>query len=94
MTISFDPDRHDELIRALARAAREIRAELDTLDSRVSDLTARWSGEAQTAYDRAHREWTARMASLQAVLQDAVASGTEAGALLATAEADATAVWT
>lgn len=68
------------LVSALAQeirtGARGIRTQLDTLDGAVSKLRASWSGEAQTAYDQAQRDWNAKLSELQALLEQ-IATKTE-----------------
>lgn len=53
-----------------------IREELDTLDAKVGQLRASWSGSAQEAYDVAQRQWTAQLVELQQVLGQ-IATSTE-----------------
>jgi early secretory antigenic target protein ESAT-6 len=68
------------LVSALAQQIRTgaggIRTQLDALDTAVSKLRASWSGEAQTAYDQAQREWTAKLTELQQLLEQ-IATKTE-----------------
>ncbi|GIT79914.1 hypothetical protein LLS1_15830 [Leifsonia sp. LS1] len=93
MSIAFHPERHESMLAALGRAADQIQAELDTLDREAAVLRASWSGEAQRAYDTAHREWTAALAELHRALTDAARAADAAGARLARAEATVTARW-
>lgn len=93
MPITFDSGQHADLVRALGRAADDIQAELDALDAAVRTTRSQWTGAAQTAYERAHRDWVSRMASLRAMLQAAVASGAHAGARLEHADEEAASVW-
>jgi WXG100 family type VII secretion target len=60
-----------EVTGALARAHREMRAQLEALERTAADLRGAWSGEAVTAYESARRGWHAAMAELAAVLADA-----------------------
>lgn len=56
--------------------ATGIRSELETLESKVAQLRAGWSGEAQAAYDAAQRSWTSSLTELQQLLEK-IASSTE-----------------
>lgn len=68
------------LVSALAQQIRTgaggIRTQLETLDTAVGKLRASWTGEAQTAYDQAQREWTAKLTELQQLLEQ-IATKTE-----------------
>jgi len=64
------------LSEQIRTGASGIREELDTLDSKVGQLRASWSGSAQEAYDVAQRKWTTQLVELQQVLGQ-IATATE-----------------
>lgn len=51
-------------------AVTQIQQDLDRLDARAAVLRGDWSGEASDAYDRAQRDWTARLDHMRALLDD------------------------
>lgn len=53
----------------IRNGANGIRSEIERLESEVSKLRAAWSGEAQTSYDHAQREWTKSLGQMQALLE-------------------------
>lgn len=93
MRIALQPDRHAESVTNFMRATDGIQDELDALDAQVAVLRDRWSGEAQLAYDRAHREWAASMTRMREVLKDATNAAQTAGTRLAEADSNAAALW-
>jgi WXG100 family type VII secretion target len=93
MTISFNPDRHSELVQILTTAADAIEAELDTLEQKVVGVRALWAGEAQDAYRRAHAQWLGTMQGMRAALNETISGAADAGAFLAQADRDAAALW-
>lgn len=50
---------------------------LSTLETAVAKLEGQWDGAAQTAYQNAQTEWTARFADMKALLAT-IASNTDA----------------
>ena len=88
MSISFDPDRQRELIRVLTAAADAIDGELATLERSVASVRGAWTGEAQRAYERAQREWSASKQRTRAALKSATASAAAAGEALTQADKD------
>ena len=93
MRIALQPDGHAESVTNLMRATDGIQGELDALDAQVAVLRDRWSGEAQLAYDQAHREWSAAMTRMREVLRDATSAAQTAGTGLAEADSNAAALW-
>lgn len=93
MSIALDPERHRELVAALARAVAAMSAELDALESATSDLRPRWSGTARLAYDRAHHRWNSSMAIIRNALDAATADAVAAADILAQANREAAALW-
>ncbi len=66
--LSTRPEDLESAARRLDTATKEIGAELDLLESRSRALAATWSGDAQRAYDHAHRRWQADYAELVTLL--------------------------
>lgn len=62
------PEQVQHLSESVKAASNGIKQELDTLDSAVSKLRNRWSGEAQEAYDTAHRNWNQKLDEINALL--------------------------
>lgn len=60
----------DELIDRLRDAIRQYAHLLDALDQEVAVLRDKWTGEASDAYDRAQRDWTAKLAALNELLAE------------------------
>ena len=60
----------DELIDRLRDAIRQYANLLDALDQEVSTLRDKWTGEASDAYDRAQREWSAKLVALNELLAE------------------------
>ena len=85
---SMAMDEMADAVRALRIAAQGIAYELRVLDSASTRLRANWSGDATTAYERAHSAWTAELARLNWVLDRAAqaAEGTVDRHLAARAE--------
>ncbi|GIG27059.1 WXG100 family type VII secretion target [Cellulomonas denverensis] len=75
-SFSVTPEQVVALSGQIRGGANGIRAELDTLESKVSALRANWSGQAQEAYDQAQRSWNASLGELQQLLER-IASATE-----------------
>lgn len=67
----FSPERIQSVAGSVSAANTAIATELETLDERVRVLRAGWSGEASDAYDKAHREWTARLTAMNKILASA-----------------------
>ena len=57
------------LVDLLSSGVQRISQVLDSLDGDVSTLRDKWSGDASDAYDRAQREWSARLRELTVFLQ-------------------------
>ncbi len=64
------------LIEKLRSAVRDIEKQLSTLDEEAARLRSSWSGEAATAYDRAHADSTRSLRALNVAL-DKAAAGAE-----------------
>ncbi|WP_417540149.1 WXG100 family type VII secretion target [Microbacterium maritypicum] len=65
---------HDAVTGTVARLALTVRSfehALDTLDAEAKTLQAAWSGDARDAYERAHREWSAAIHGMKALLAEA-----------------------
>lgn len=60
----------DELIDRLRAAIAQFTHLLDALDQEVATLRGKWTGEASDAYDRAQRDWTARLTALNELLAE------------------------
>lgn len=60
----------DQLIDQLRDAVQHFTQLLEVLDQEVSTLRGRWTGEASDAYDRAQREWTAKLTALNELLAE------------------------
>jgi WXG100 family type VII secretion target len=93
MSISFDPGRHAELVDVLARAASSLEEILGELEGEVSALRESWSGVARDAYDRAQRDWTKSLRSLNGALRSATRVAHSVGAALSQADGEAANLW-
>jgi WXG100 family type VII secretion target len=71
----------------------EIGRDLTRLDQAASHLSTRWSGEAQRAYDQAHRETMHEYAELVGVARRLAAISKRATTELAQADHDLAQVW-
>lgn len=67
-SMSVKPAMVVELSGQIRSGASGIRSELEQLDAEVSKLRESWSGAAQQAYDRAHREWTQSLTQMNELL--------------------------
>ncbi|WP_181157425.1 WXG100 family type VII secretion target [Microbacterium sp. MYb62] len=88
---------HDAVANAVARLALTVRGfehELDTLDAAATQLKDTWTGDAQNAYERAHREWSAAIRDMKALLAEATRRLITANAISGETAAIATGVWT
>lgn len=91
--LGFDHDRIQLLADSLAAAAAGIQAELDQLDQKARTLRTMWDGNAQRAYDDAHRQWTASMTRLRSVLRASSTAAQQGSAGYHDAEKAATSLW-
>ncbi|WP_314428396.1 WXG100 family type VII secretion target [uncultured Microbacterium sp.] len=82
-----------ESIASLADAAQCIRELLDSLEADISELNDLWTGQANEAYDRAHREWSACAADMHSALVSAATAAARAQARTRDAEAQVAALW-
>lgn len=62
------PEQVHHLADSVNQASQKIVSELATLDSAVAKLRDRWSGEAQEAYNTAHRAWNTKIDELNGLL--------------------------
>lgn len=88
---------HDAVAATVAQLALTVRGfehELDALDAAATPLKDAWSGDAQNAYERAHREWSAAIRNMKSVLADATRRLITANAISGETAATATGVWT
>ena len=67
-SLRFDASRIDLLGSTLRSAAADIQEHLLLLEQETSALRASWTGEAQRAYDAAHREWSQSLALMRDIL--------------------------
>ena len=92
-SLRFDASRIDLLGSTLRSAAAEIQEHLLLLEQETSALRASWTGEAQRAYESAHREWSQSLAAMHDSL-DACAELAAGGARqYAAAEKVAQSLW-
>lgn len=64
------------LSQQIRQGSQQIRATLDELESKVGQLRAAWSGDAQNSYDVAQRKWTQSLTEMQSLLER-IAGSTE-----------------
>ncbi|WP_159809625.1 WXG100 family type VII secretion target [Cellulomonas citrea] len=76
-SFSVSPEQVSGLSSQIRTGATGIRSELESLDSKVSQLRASWSGEAQASYDTAQRAWTQSLTELQQLLEQIAAKTDE-----------------
>ncbi|WP_295789456.1 WXG100 family type VII secretion target [uncultured Microbacterium sp.] len=93
MTISFDPTRHAQLLKALADADAAIESHLTELETQSDALRAQWSGQAQQAYERTRARWAWQMLDRHATLKTASDAAQKAGELLVDANRRVTQSW-
>ena len=91
--LGFDHDRIQLLGDGLAAAAAGIQAELDLLDRKARTLRTMWDGDAQRAYDDAHRQWTASMTRLHSILRASSTAAQQGSTGYRDAEKAAAALW-
>lgn len=92
-SLRFDASRIDLLGSTLRSAAAEIQDHLLLLEQEASVLREGWTGEAQRAYESAHREWSQSLAAMHDLL-DACADLAVGGARhYAAAEKVAQSLW-
>ena len=53
------------------KAAKDIEARLDQLESDLNPLKSEWNGHAKLAYDDAKKKWDAAMVEMTTLLQQA-----------------------
>ncbi|EUA06682.1 WXG100 family type VII secretion target [Mycobacterium xenopi] len=63
-----DPEALAEAVERMAEFQRYAESMLTEIDSLVSNLHARWSGEAAAAHIEAHRHWTQGEAMMREAL--------------------------
>lgn len=93
MTISFDPARHAQHLKALADADAAIESHLTELETQSDALRAQWSGQAQQAYERTHAQWSWHMLDRRATLKAASDAARKAAELLVDADRRVTQSW-
>lgn len=91
--VGFDHERIQLLADSLAAAAADIQAELDRLDQKAISLRMTWDGDAQRAYDEAHRQWTATMTRLHSILRASSTAAQQGSTGYRDAEKAAAALW-
>ncbi len=94
MRVAVDHDAVADTVARLALTVRGFEHELDTLDASATQLKAAWTGDAQNAYARAHREWSAAIRDMKALLAEATRRLLTANAISRETAATATSVWT
>ena len=60
-----------DTVARLALTVRDFEQALDALDAEAKTLQAAWNGDAQTAYEHAHRDWSAAIRGMKALLTEA-----------------------
>lgn len=75
-SMSVRPEQVSALAGQIRNGANGIRSELDQLEQKMGQLRSQWGGEAQAAYDDAHRRWNSQIAELEQLLQQ-IANKTE-----------------
>lgn len=93
MTISFDPTRHAQHLKALADADAAIESHLTELETQSDALRAQWSGQAQQAYERTHAQWSWHMLDRRTTLKAASDAARKAAELLVDANRRVTQSW-
>lgn len=93
MRIRVEHEPLAQSVATLADTAQQIRALLDDLDSEASGLRQLWTGQAQEAYSRAHREWTECADAMQTALTSAATAAAHAQARTRDAEAHVATLW-
>jgi WXG100 family type VII secretion target len=94
MRVAVDHDAVADTVARLALTVRGLERELDALDAAATQLKAAWTGDAQNAYARAHREWSAAIRDMKALLAEATRRLITANAISRETAATATGVWT
>lgn len=67
-------------LTAIAADLSAMDAAFDELEARVALLRSQWDGDAQVAFDAAHKRWDAslrRLSSIHAAMNTAAASGVD-----------------
>jgi len=67
-SMSVNPAQVHELSASVQNNSRQIAAELEKLEKRVTELKASWSGEAVTAYAQAQASWDKQIAEMEQLL--------------------------
>ncbi|MDT0115894.1 WXG100 family type VII secretion target [Microbacterium sp. PRF11] len=92
--LRFDANRIDLLGRALRSAAAEIHDHLLLLEQEASVLREGWTGEAQRAYESAHREWSQSLAAMHDLLSSCAELAAAGARRYDAAEKVAQSLWT
>jgi WXG100 family type VII secretion target len=66
--VEIDFGRMEGLASSIGSANSTITSLLSHLDNEVSSLEGAWTGDASTAYTRAHKEWSASISELNRIL--------------------------
>ncbi|MFF1539701.1 WXG100 family type VII secretion target [Microbacterium sp. NPDC058269] len=94
MRVAVDHDAVAATVAQLALTVRGLERELDALDAAATQLKDTWTGDAQNAYERAHREWSAAICDMKTLLAEATLRLITANAISGETAATATGVWT
>lgn len=93
MTITFDQSRFDEHLRAIANHAAAVESVLADLDKQSELLRTEWDGQAKSAYESNHAQWSWTMFDRRALLENAAAAARSAAEILVRANTEVTKKW-
>lgn len=93
MTISFDRSCFDEHLQVIANHAAAVESVLAELDKQSELLRAEWDGQARSAYESKHAQWSWAMFDRRALLENAAAAAKSAAVTLVRANTEVTKKW-
>ncbi len=93
MTITFEQSRFDEHLQAIANHAAAVESVLTELDKESEQLRAEWDGQASSAYESKHAQWSWTMFDRRALLENAAAAARSAAEILVRANTEVTKKW-
>jgi WXG100 family type VII secretion target len=93
MTISFDRSCFDEHLQVIANRAAAVESVLAELNKRSEQLRAEWGGQARSAYESKHAQWSWTMFDRRALLENAAAAARSAAEILVRANTEVTRRW-
>lgn len=93
MTISFDQSRLDEHLQLMSNHAAAVESVLAELDKQSEQLRAEWDGQAKSAYESKHAQWSWTMFDRRALLENAAAAARSAAEILVRANTEVTKKW-